>query len=285
MIVSNSEVDSYLGCKRAHYYRFALGLSPKGMSRALHTGLLGHAVLEAYYNALKETSSTDDAFEAGMGVVAGAFAWEDAEIVNVIMNRYIEYVRYWSDHWRVISVEGVYKVPLTDHLEFGMTADLVVEYLAGPYKGQLVVIDHKFRYNFPSPDELSMHVQLPKYIWGLRQLGYPVRFAMMNVLRYREGINDVDKLYRRYEIRPTEEHLKRIMAEHLAVAEEIYAAKTQPVNVYANKAHRRLDMRVCAGCYFRVPCRQDLMGVDESRTLASMFTPGGNQGPYKAYGY
>lgn len=286
MIISNSETDTYLACKRRHYYRFGLGLSPKTMSRALHIGLLGHSILETYYKTLMDGYSKDQAIEAGMQEVLESFDYEDPDVVSIISNRFLLYTRHYDDSvFRVLDVEGVYKIPLNQRITLGMTVDLLVEFTKGPYRGQLVVIDHKYKYNFPSPDELSMNVQLYKYIWGLRQLDYPVTFAIMNVLRYREDIKDVSKLFARFELRPQGDQLKNIMVEHVGVSEEIFQAKSEPVAVYGTHAHRRGNDRDCSGCSYRRPCRLSLIGKDETLTLATMFTPDGRNGPYKPYGY
>lgn len=286
MIISNSETDLFLGCQRAHYYKFGLGLSPKTMSRALHIGLLGHQILESFYIALKDGASRLEAISTAMDELNNAYEYETPDVVNVVSNCFIHYIRqYDDDSWRIIDVERVYRIPLTEEITFGFTIDLLIEYVKGPYRGQLVVVDHKFKYNFPTTDELSMHTQLYKYMWGLQRLGYPVTHGLMNVLRYREDIVDKNKLFGRYELRPQGDQLKNIMGEHLAVAGDIYEVKSQPVAWYREHARRRLNGRDCAYCAFRVPCRQSLIGIDESRTLTSMFTPGGNQGPYKPYGY
>lgn len=257
------------------------------MSRALHIGLLGHSILETYYRSLMEGNSKEDAIESANVAIAEAFDYESPDVVSIISNRFLLYLRHWTDDdsWRIVDVEGVYRVPITDEITLGMTVDLLIEYTKGPFQGQMVVIDHKFKYNFPSPDELSMNVQLYKYIWGLQKLGYPVRFAIMNCLRYREDIVEQYKLFNRYELRPKGDQLENIIREHLAVAEEIADVKRQPVSWYANHAPRRQNPRDCEKCYFRIPCRQALLGLDESRTLATLYTPDGRQGPYKPYGY
>lgn len=286
MIISNSEVDAKLRCERLHYYAYALGLRAKSLSRPNNIGNLGHLVLETYYHMLMEGHSKEDAFQAGMQKIIEAFDHEEYDVVSLISERFLQYTKHYSDDdFRIVAVEGKYTVPLNDHIDFGMTLDLLVEYIKGPWRGQFVVMDHKFHYNFQTVDELSMHVQTYKYIWGLRKLGYPVTRSVLNQIRYREGIKDESKLFTRQQLKPTEAQLETIMEEHLYNAERIYAAKTKPVAWYASHAPRRFNSKDCSGCYFRIPCRQELLGLDVSKTLTSMYSPESHSDFYKPYGY
>ena len=286
MIISNSEVDSFLACRKLHYYKYALGLYPKNLSRANHIGLLGHAILETYYRSQMIGLDKAEAFDLALDKIHDSFAHEDADIVSLVSNRFMRYCDYYAkDDFEIVDVEGVYKVPLSDQITFGMTLDLLVKYHSGPWAGQYVVIDHKYKYNFSSPDELSMHVQTYKYIWALRQLGFNVKRSVLNQIRYREDVKDIDKLFKRQELIPTDIELDNIMQEHLDVAKEIYNHKTQPVLWYATHSPRRANPRDCSGCYFRIPCRQERRGIDASRTLSTMYAPEDPHTFYKQYGY
>lgn len=289
MIISNSEVDTYLRCKKLHLYKNAMGLNPKAVSKPNSIGNLGHHVMEHFYRAIQVGGTIEDARTLGIEEITKGYDFEDADVVGIVMNTFLLYVKRFAQAdtklFRIESVEGKYTVPLNDRITFGLTLDLLVEYISGPWKGQYGVIDHKYKYNFDSPDELSMHVQTPKYVWALRQLGYPVRHSTLNQIRYRADIKDEEKLFKRQEIVPTGIHLENIMDEHLAVAEEIYTMKALPITSYSKLAHRRLYSKDCGGCYFRLPCRQELVGVDSSSVLVSMYTPDNEHGLYKTYGY
>lgn len=286
MLISNSEVDTKLRCNRLHYYQYALGLYPKKVSRANSIGNLGHHVLEYYYRAIMEGESREDAFHAGMAQIIEAPNHEDYEIVRLVSQRFLQYhERYQNERFKVRGVEGVFSIPLENGTTYPLTLDLLVEYVDGPLAGQYVVIDHKFKYDFFSTDELSMHVQTYKYIYALRKLGYPVKRSMLNQIRYREGIKDIDKLFKREILEPTDIQLENIMREHMMVSSEIANVKQQPVSWYAQNAPRRFNPKDCGFCYFRIPCRQELLGKDASATLTDMYAPEDPSTFYRKYGY
>lgn len=286
LIISHSEVDSFLRCKRSHYYGYALGIIPNKFSRPNNIGNLGHHILETYYRLRMTGETKKDAFHGGMAELKRAKGHEDIEVIDLVGERFIQYVGYYDDNdFRILDVEGVHTLKLNDHITYGMTLDLLVEYTSGPNKGNIVVVDHKFKYNFETTDSLSMHVQTLKYIWALRKLGYPVKGSMLNQIRYRIDVHDTYKLFKRQPVPYTDVQLENIMQEHLYVAEEIYNTKTQPVSWYTYNAPRRLSPRECTGCYFRIPCRQELLGKDVSLTLTSMYSPERSDAYYRPYGY
>lgn len=286
MIISNSEVDTRLRCRRQHYYSYALGLYPRKLSRANDIGLLGHHVLETYYRSIKEGAEQPEAYNAGMQQLILAGGHVDAEVISLISERFTQYCQFYRhEQFEVIDVEGIYKVPLNDRITYGLTLDLLVKYTEGYWKGQYVVIDHKFRYNFFTPDELGLHAQTFKYIWALRKQDYPIRHSILNQIRYRTDVKDTRKLFKREELTPTDKQLETIMRDHLAISEEIYEAKTQPVSWLKDNSPRRYYPRDCAGCYFRIPCRLELIGKDASKTFTNMFAPEDPSTFYRPYGY
>jgi hypothetical protein len=56
--VSHSEVDSYLLCRRKHYYGYGLSLERISTSHSLATGTAGHRVLETFYRTLLSAGDT-----------------------------------------------------------------------------------------------------------------------------------------------------------------------------------------------------------------------------------
>lgn len=233
-----------------------------------------------------EGASRDDAFQAGMDQIVLAPEHEELDIVRLVSHRFMLYhERYRNERFKVVGVEGVFSTELDNGTTYPLTLDLLVYYDDGPWEGQYVVIDHKFKYDFFSPDELSMHVQTFKYIWTLRKLGYNIKRSILNQIRYRDNIKDVDKLFKREVLEPTDIQLENIMHEHMAVSSEIESCKQQPVSWYAKHAPRRFNAKDCGFCYFRIPCRQELLGKDASATLANMYAPEDPNTFYRKYGY
>lgn len=286
LLISNSEVDTKLRCDRLHYYQYALGLYPKKVSRANSIGNLGHHVLEHYYRTIMDGGSREDAFHAGMSQIMLAPEHEELDVVRLVSQRFMQYhEHYQNERFKVVGVEGAFSTELENGTTYPLRPDMLGFYEDGPWEGQYVIIDHKFKYDFFSPDELSMHVQTFKYIWTLRKLGYNVKRSMLNQIRYRENIKDIDKLFKREYLVPTDVQMENIMREHMDVSSEIEACKQQPVSWYAKNAPRRFNSKDCGFCYFRIPCRQELLGLDASATLANMYAPEDPTTFYRKYGY
>ena len=162
----------------------------------------------------------------------------------------------------------------TDDIDFGMTLDLLVEVTTGPLRGQVLVVDHKFCYNFFTNEEIEMNSQLPKYIVTLRELGFNVRKAVLNQIRYRGDIKDGNKLFRRSYVSPSPTRLSAIMEEQLKVSELVLDRVRMPVSEYRRIARRSMSKRNCGMCSFRGPCSMELDGreLEASRALSLHYT-------------
>jgi len=271
IVISNSEGETFSTCERMHYYKFALGLQPRRASHFIRIGVVGHKVLETYYRAGLETNSNrGEMYLAAMDELTRfadiAKDEDDMAIVSLISSRIQLYVNTYKDTFRVIDVEGKYHKKLTDEITYGMTLDLLVEETAGPYRGQHFVIDHKFCYNFQTPDELSMNSQLPKYIDTLRGYGFNVKRGMLNQIRYRGDIKEESKLFKRQYLKPSDIRLMGIMDEQLKVSKEIHKRVTMPVALYRETSRRSMSKRNCGSCQFRLPCSMELDGNEQQAT-------------------
>lgn len=279
VIISGSEGETFSTCERSHYYKFALGLQPKQENIYIRIGVAGHKALETFYRCALESNNDLSAMKVAVYEELGRMAdkandEEDFETISLISSRMGKYMDLYSgDGWRVIDVEGRYIHKLTDDIDYGMTLDLLVECTKGPLRGQCLVVDHKFCYNFFTPDEVEMNSQLPKYIVVLKQLGFNVRRGVLNQVRYRGDIKDGAKLFRRALIEPTTQRLEAIMDEQQKVSELIFQNLSKPVSTYRDEARRAMSKRNCGNCSFRKPCSMELDGRDHdaSRLLAIHF--------------
>jgi hypothetical protein len=77
--VSHSEVDSYLLCRRKHYYGYGLSLQRVKESSSLATGVAGHKILEAFYRAILNAGHTVEEQQAAFdeGVQAAFQAYDE----------------------------------------------------------------------------------------------------------------------------------------------------------------------------------------------------------------
>jgi hypothetical protein len=281
--VSNSEVETEQTCQQRHYYGFALGLMKNPLSKPLQIGLYGHSVLEEYYRHLEQGAPSEHAFELTIAYLNRTRPEIATEVWEIVTTRFAEYYSACVDDFldfEIIHVEEQHRIKLFEGVDFRFTPDLLVRlrndlgvYLAtGAWvefpEDSYILIDHKWSARFFTVPEVLMNAQLPKYMYGLRQLGYNVTGAMFNQLCYTPNTKIP---FARAWISPAEVRIQNIMDEHTKAARRIAANKYLPVAEYGIAAERSFSKFNCSGCAFRVPCSIELNGGDASGILASQF--------------
>lgn len=269
---SSSEVDTFLDCQRKHYYAYALGLESKaGYAGALSHGNLGHRAWESYYRTLLDGGSWEDAYEQGAIRIGREYARGiyESKSVGIVSTRFAQYTEaHKVEEFRVLGVEETFKVPIDSDNELAFTVDLLVEYTKGPFKGEVAPLDFKWTYNFWSEDEKLMHPQFPKYVWGLRQMGYTVNRAIIDMIRYRE---DATVAFRRDGVPITHLRADLVMEEHLKVQKKIRALTSLPVIEYDREATSRYNRKNCEKCEFMALCNMRLSGKDTTKSQTAFF--------------
>lgn len=285
MIVSNTEISMFNTCKRSHYYRFRLGVEPRShlLSLAIRRGLAGHQALDIYYTDIKEGKSISEAHDHAVDTIKSITALEvtmnlDNPNLPKIVGMFEElvvliggYAQYWEqDPFEVIETESFHKTQMDNGIEYGLRLDLLAKYLKGEWAGNLVLIDHKFVYNFKTQAELDQDAQLSKYIPTLRAEGYSVNRGMFNQIRTRKLKNPspVD-LYRRVIVRPTKAKINNIFREQELVSEEIVELSNLSIEEHSEKATRNLSPHICRGCFFQTICNQELEEQSIEKSLIS----------------
>lgn len=196
--VSHSEVDGYLLCRRKHYYGYTLSLRRVRESMSLSMGSLGHGMLENFYaHILAHTELTD---QANPGVWAEAidkalsfyqqevkdgFEQPDnrADIRDLFL-RYLEFEPFIKKGWTILAVEKRFSLEYDPNKQ--MRYPFVVDLIVRDPMGKIVVVDHKFVYDFYSYEDTQLQPQIPKYIGALRALGFKVDYGVYNMLRTRK---------------------------------------------------------------------------------------------------
>lgn len=196
--VSHSEVDSYLLCRRKHYYGYTLSLRRVRESMSLAMGSLGHKLLETFYAHILEHTDLKDqanaevwdaAVEAATEVfrqeVKDGFEQPDnrADLLELFL-RYVEHEALIREGWTILAVEKKFNLEYDPDNQ--LRYPFVVDLIARDPKGKIVVIDHKFVYDFYSYEDSQMQPQIPKYIGALRGLGFKVDYGAYNMLRTRK---------------------------------------------------------------------------------------------------
>ena len=289
-VISHSEVETYLLCEQRHFFAFGdntfgdqVGLEPKRLSDALYRGIVGHDALSAFYQALKDGLSYDDAMKAGINRV---MQWSIKENPNYTMltdlsgrllPRYFEYAKTkYEEGWRPEYVEHEFR------LKF-MVGDIEYVY---PFKpdvimrdpaGNLWVWDHKFVYNFYTQEEINLLPQIPKYIGALRALGVHIKGGYYNQIRHRE-VKDLSKHNRLDPFVPTDARVVNAFRQQIKVMIEIAGLKEGLVSQWEESLTRTLNGMVCKTCSFKHLCATTLNGQDGKIMRMAEFNP-------NSYGY
>lgn len=277
-VISNSETSQYQTCQRRHYYNFGLKLEPKRMSDSLTRGIIGHEALAAYYLDIKQygTKGYDRAVASAMSVI-DAYMEKDItenggmnlDMLSALRQRVNDYLAWasFNDNFEILEVEQEYRLDLPNGMQYAMRLDLLVRPYSGPYVGKVVLIDHKFVYDFYSEDKLAMNAQMPKYIGILRASGRPVDVAILNQIRTRVNKKSEmtdDQKFRREVLLPTSTEVQTIFAEEIKVAEQIEFFKSLSIEQWESEVTRTMGNMTCGYCPFTALCKAELQGQDTS---------------------
>lgn len=274
--VSNTRTTAHNTCTRQEHYMYNLKITPREVGTARYRGIMGHEALAVYYRAMQEGNSLDDCLEAAITVLKvetmriASDSAEDPEkviILKEIKNLLKGYMNYWRvEPFKILAIEETMTAPINDGVEYLMILDLLVEMTSGPYRGSLVVVDHKFVYNFKSQVELELDAQIPKYIKTCRENGYFVTRGMFNQIRYRDQKDkSPEKYFLRKDLKSTKVEWETIWDEQRDAAIEI-AEGNRPVR-------RSLNTYVCKGCDFALLCKAELRGDNIDMMVKTLFKP------------
>lgn len=283
--VSNSEVIAFQKCERFHAFSWGLKLVPKDTSTSPMTlGTIGHRGLNAYYKSKINGFDNPEAVQAGMLELSKYMNGQFNEIMPIITKRFVAYAtRHAHDPIEILAVEKSFRVQLSNNIDYVFTPDIIVTYTGGPFVGQTAVWDHKWSYNFWTDNEVHFDPQLPKYIWGLRQLGYDIDFGVINQLRTRE-IKEPrpEQLFKRSRTVPTAGRMENIMENQLTISERIAALPDS--KVWFRKAEPSLSKMNCGQCFFQDPCNQMLEGNSCEDMLQINYMPNDTAPEYDKVG-
>lgn len=277
MIVSNSRVKD-LSCERKHFYAHELRLAPKQYPDPLFRGIVGHEALAEYYKFIKAEGweKHEEAKKLALDFLFKECANHLTQIhvvnrVRELLTKYFE--RYSGDRFKILEVEKYYEEVRDGYPSYGLRLDTLIEMDTGPYKGQLIVMDHKFTYNFFSAQLVELDVQLPKYIGVLRRAGYPVSRGMFNQIRTREwGSNNESDLFKRaFTEKYSDREIEQIEREHNQAARRIEGWTELPLGIRELDATRNPSAQNCNYCSFTDLCALDRQGKDTSRTRTAHY--------------
>lgn len=284
--VSHSEVDSYLLCRRKHYYGYGLSLQRVSESEALAGGTAGHKILEAFYLVVGdgyETNDRDAKFAEGLEAAKSMYAQlveegftesdRRASLYESLFNEgygYFSQEPFYSQGWDILGVEQDFTL-LYDE-ETDARYPFVVDIIARDPDGKIVVIDHKFVYDFYTPEATDLQPQIPKYIGALRALGYEVSHGAYNMVRTRK-IKDpsAEQNCHLMLLKPNTTRVRQTFLEQIHVATEVQALKSLPLEDQEARAYRVANKMICQSCSFRDLCSTELIGGNVELMLRSEY--------------
>jgi hypothetical protein len=274
--VSHSEVDSYLMCRRKHYYGYGLSLQRINTSQALATGTAGHRILEAFYAHLLGVGDTaeEQLNNFDIGVERALDVYEE-----IILEGYTEpsnraslkdslFHEEWgyfaneymvTNGWKILAVEAEFS--LVYDTETDSRYPFVVDLIAQDAEGRYVVIDHKFVYDFYTSGQTDLQPQIPKYIGALRAMNYEISYGAYNMVRTRKlKTPEPESMQYFMPLKPNTERVLNTFMEQLGVAAEIQAIKELSIEDQSKRAYRTANKMVCQSCSFKDICSTELVG-------------------------
>jgi len=274
--VSHSEVDNYLLCRRKHYYGYGLSLERVNKSASLATGTAGHAVLETFYGTIINNGETPQeqlqAFDTALDAAKARYeeiiaeGYKDADrratLHDILFHEdwgYFENEFLVRNGWRIMAVEQEFSLVYDEETEsaYPFVVDLIVQDPSGAF----VVVDHKFVYDFYTPEQTDLQPQIPKYIGALRALKYEISYGAYNMLRTRKLKEPTSDSMSYYMIlKPNTDRVLNTFMEQLGVAAEIQALKELSIEDQDKRAYRTANKMVCQSCSFRDICSTELVG-------------------------
>lgn len=237
--ISHSMADGFLQCKKKFEFAHVMNLQPKTRSDGLERGNTGHKFFEAFFRAIKEGKSTEEAQTEGVD-----FALKYEGFNSDSLPLVLEWVaRIWPElDWKILEVERTYRLKIGE-LTFPFTIDLLIE-----SKGFLYIVDHKFLYDFYDQEVIDILPQLPKYIGALRAMGVDVTAAKYNMVRTR-AVKDPALRFRMVPVEPSNSRVKQAMKEQILVMKEMTEGFTP---------NRTPNSMNCGNCAFKTICAMQL---------------------------
>jgi hypothetical protein len=265
-LISHSEVEAFGQCEKKHEYAHIQKLQPKGSSIALDRGNAGHLIFKVFFKGIKNGIPTE---------VAKQTALMNPELMQkypmVAVGEAMGYCTYWIDNiwptlgWRIVEVEREYQIPVGDGLIYPFTMDLLIE-----YRGELVLVDHKFTYDAYPSAVCRVLPQMPRYAGALRKLGIPVKYGIYNFIRTRT-LKDPAARFVQEPVKFGDTRIKTSILELIQEMRVIKELEETPIE------SRRLSVRTankmnCANCGFNELCARELEGEDTTIMRKLEFT-------------
>ena len=165
--VSNSRLNLFRRCHRAHYYKYCWNIVPRRKGEALERGSAIHACLEAYYKGKswkKEWKKFRDKWDAEHLLEEKELLGDIPQMVYDLMENYIECYEAEDEDIDYLETELHFEVPLVEGIEL----EGYIDYIARDDKG-IVIGETKTHKMFPNNDVRLFNAQSSIYAWVLNE--------------------------------------------------------------------------------------------------------------------
>lgn len=275
-VISQSEVDTYLGCRRRHFYAHGEKIAPIQYGVALTRGLIGHEALADAFNARKSGASLSEMKSVAMDKLGELMVPENMTVVAELGNllTYFFDNADWIKNWEILEVEKEYRVPVpnTEGLTFPFKVDLLIRDKANG--NRMMVVDNKFVQDFYRGDLISILPQMAKYVGALKMLDMPVKDAYYNMIRTRPLINKPVTEKLKLEIcNLSQAKIDHYLREQFAAMKQINALKTKvSMDDWRDKyALRSANQFNCRTCPFLDLCSLDLVNGNRELHIKAFY--------------
>lgn len=165
--VSNSRLNLFRRCHRAHYYKYCWNIVPKKKGEALQRGSAIHACLEAYYKGKswkKEWKKFKNDWEDQHLLEEKALMGDIPQMVYDLMENYIECYETEDEDIDYLETELHFVVPL----DKGIELEGYIDYIAQDNRG-ILIGETKTHKKFPNNDIRLFNAQSSIYAWVVNE--------------------------------------------------------------------------------------------------------------------
>ena len=223
--ISNSEVTTWLACRRMYWFAFFRNLAPKKLSRPLTRGTIGHDVFSKYVEfrlqGFAHTPALNGAFKYLSDTYMGVADLDIVLEVKFLITRYMDTHKGWPE-WELLGTEERLDLRLSEELNMTIRYDLLVK---DRKTGRIYIVDFKFTYDFWYQRDHDLNGQMPKYIAVMRANGHDIYGGYIEEIRTRplgkEKASVQKNLWRRTTYMPSKTMMRSMLKQHISSAMEI----------------------------------------------------------------
>lgn len=266
--ISNSEVTTFLSCKRQYDFAFIDELTPLKTADPLARGTGFHYAMELYWNARIAGKSHDDAYYDAE--LKGFAELPEGWSLDMLMAAQFLWRRYMNFHngfpgWKPIGTEVKLTVVLTPSLSMSIKYDF---YYFDETKNKFILLDWKLSYDFWKDEDHELNGQMPKYIAALQRNGFKVDEGCLAEIRTRslgkDKSADPKNLWRFTRYNPSTAKKRAVLQQHISAAMQIEKHRALPPEERKLESIPVLNkFGACKYCNFTSLCTSMLEGKQD----------------------